>query len=138
MIRALISIIAIASAAACGSLWAQAARSAPAGEERIIAVLPLIGGGGGKSDRLRPALFPADGTLPKGILSYQAEISDDGKSAIIDIRGENRAAFQFLLESKLPGVRVFEPHRNSKEEVEREIQGLKRGLTLGDLKGGRP
>jgi hypothetical protein len=132
-----LSVILALCAGFGGGLAGQVQRAAPAGEERMIAVLPMIGSAQ-KGDNRRPQFFPADGKLPKGILSMRMELADDGKTAIVYLSAENQDAFEFLRTAKSAEVRLFDPHRHTKDEVEKEIQGLKKGLTLGQLKGDRP
>src|SRR5882757_1764405 len=70
---------------------------------RILAVVPIIGTGTADDPR-RPLYSPLPG--PQGfkqaqdILGFTSQISDDGKFALIELVGRNRAALSDILNDR--------------------------------------
>ena len=104
--------------------------------ERLTAIVPLQGSGT-MADPKRPMFAPAKhpttlaATKPAprsttDILAYSWQLSDDGKSAIVEFVASNRAAFAEILNSKDPKVKVFERDKKSKAETESEIKKEKK------------
>ena len=60
------------------------------------------------------------------ILAYSWQLSDDGKSAIVEFVAADRKAFVEILNSKDPKVRLFEKGKNSKDETESELKKQKK------------
>ena len=60
------------------------------------------------------------------IIAYTWQLSDDGKSAIVEFVAVDRKAFTEILNSKDPKVRLFEKGKNSKDETETEIKKQKK------------
>ena len=104
--------------------------------ERLTAIVPLQGTGT-MADPKRPMFAPgkkipapaALKALPRSttdILAYGWQLSDDGKSAIVEFVAVDRKAFAEILNSKDPRVKVFERGKKSKEETESEIKKEKK------------
>jgi len=101
--------------------------------ERCFAVVPLIGTGT-VQDPIRPMFVPANGLTSAriagrealGIISYSYQMSDDGKSALVEFVSTNREGLREILESRAAGVQVFEQGRSSKTEVETVFKARKR------------
>jgi hypothetical protein len=101
--------------------------------ERCFAVVPLVGTGT-VQDPIRPMFVPANGLTnarmagraASGIISYSYQVSDDGKSALVEFVSTNREGLREILESRATGVQVFEQGRTSKTEVETVFKARKR------------
>ena len=103
--------------------------------ERIYAIVPLIGKGT-HDDPTRPMFVPADGTASRnqpsivernqagfakprtGIVAYTAIPTDDGRAMIVEFVSMDRAGLREILESRTPGVQVFERGRQPQAAVE--------------------
>ena len=120
------------------SLYPQAGQCQPKVDpqhryERLLAVVPMIGSGT-QDDPKRPAFTPAP-TKPgeerrgeaalEGIVAFTAEISDDGRFAIVEFVARDRSAFAPILEDKRPEVKAFEKGRAKREDMEREFRRYK-------------
>jgi hypothetical protein len=72
---------------------------------RVWAVTPLIGSGK-PGDPVRPLFVSTPSTLTQtpanrsGIIGYQMQLSDDGKSALVEYVFANPTAFQFVLQQE--------------------------------------
>jgi hypothetical protein len=118
--------------------------------ERIWATLPVVGTGK-PGDPFRPMFLPnpaANLSLRRGqvpqrvdrtsaLLATQVWFSDDGKTALVELVAEDRSAFAQILNSRLPGVRVFERGKTTKQEVEAEFKKYKRDFNIDAVSGGR-
>jgi hypothetical protein len=99
---------------------------------RVYAVVPLIGTGT-RSDPRRPmfvAAGPQATAVHTGILSYQMQVSDDGKSALVEFVGATRLDLQPVLASTAAGVTIFERGQATQTQIETEFQKYKKGFTL--------
>ena len=111
---------------------------------RVWAVVPLIGKGT-PDDPRRPMFVssPAeqkakfDKSDRSGIIGYSMQLSDDGKSALVEFVGATPSELQFIVNSKVPGVKAFERGKAKKEDIEAEFKKQKAGFTLNSL-AGRP
>lgn len=106
--------------------------------ERIIAIVPMIGAGT-KDDPKRPAYVPTpaemDRTAPgEGIIGFTAQISDDGRFAIVEFVARDRAVFKPILADRRTEVRVFEKGRAQKADIESAFRTHKKDFDL-DLMG---
>jgi hypothetical protein len=120
---------------------------------RVWAVVPLVGKGT-MEDPKRPMFTPsrvehkaaaeairAENTRtgkqrdpePPAILSYTMQVSDDGKSALVEFVGLTPKSLAFITESKAPGVKTFERGKATKEEVEAELKKSKKDFNLDSL-----
>ncbi len=104
--------------------------------ERLTAIVPLQGIGT-MADPIRPLFAPSKriATLaatkaaprsPSDILAFSWQLSDDGKSAIVEFVAADRKAFAEILNSKDPKVKLFERGKKSKEETESELKKEKK------------
>jgi hypothetical protein len=78
-------------------------------------------GTGTYDDPMRPLFAPAKGGVERetpGIVSFRYEVSDDGKTALVELVAPTREALKAVLESSRSGVRVFERGKATKEEIE--------------------
>jgi hypothetical protein len=99
---------------------------------RIYAVVPMMGAGT-QNDPFRPMFAPvtplktADHT---GILAYQMQISDDGKSALVEFVGATRSDLLSIIMSTAAGVVVFERGAATQAQIETEFQKYKKNFTF--------
>jgi hypothetical protein len=103
------------------------------GMHRLVAIMPWTGAGTEKDPR-RPLAIPANG-MPAGVAGYTVLSSDDGQLAVVEMWANTRAALLPVVEDKRQGVRVFEPHRHTKAEVEAAVRAVRADFRLGDLPG---
>jgi hypothetical protein len=117
--------------------WAQGPGILPTTSSfhRVYAIVPLVGKGT-SDDPSRPMFVPAAGIHTQnqpsiverqrpgfarqrtGIISYTAIPTDDGKHAIVEFVSMDRAGLREILESKAPGVQVFERGRQPDSAVD--------------------
>lgn len=118
---------------------------------RVWAVVPLIGTGT-KEDPRRPMFVPSpaerraasaarakdgkDKTKPPAFLGYSMQVSDDGRSALVEFVLSDQQAAKEIMESRAPGVKAFERGNARKEEVEDEFKKHKRNFKMESF-GGR-
>jgi hypothetical protein len=108
--------------------------------ERIMVIVPMIGTGK-VGDPIRPMFTPLPSSAtpatqptraaqevapvqPK-FLSMQYELSDDGKTALVEFVAKDRSAFKEILDYQGTDVKKFEPGKNTKDDVEREFKKVK-------------
>ena len=95
---------------------------------RLIAVVPLTGGGTA-ADPKRPKYAPWPVTTnANGILGFVFEPTDDGKSAVVEFVAQNRVAFSVLLADKT--IQVFQRGSASKSSIETAIKQVRRDFSL--------
>ena len=127
MFKTMIPLLALACAAT-----AQQQRVDPRlMHNRVIAVVPLTGAGT-HADPIRPLFTPVtqDPHDRDGIISFSYQLSDDGKSAIVEFVAVDRKALKAILEdSRLTG-KVFERGKDKKEDIERELKKHKRDFRI--------
>ena len=64
-------------------------------------------------------------TVPK--LSYSYVLSDDKKTALVEFISRDKTALTPIRASaNAPGVKIFDPKKNSKSEIEAEFKKLKK------------
>lgn len=108
--------------------------------ERLICIVPMIGTGA-YDDPKRPLYAPVSGTsAPKReageeIISFQYEVSDDGKSALVEFVATSPDAFKAILSSRRPDVRVFRKGQSSREEIEEAFRAQKKDFRIGSFVG---
>jgi len=113
--------------------------------QRVYAIVPMTGAGT-YADPVRPMFTPANGFQqnrvslldrgPKtrtGLISYTYQISDDGKSALVEFVSVDRAGLREIVESKVPGVQIFEREKASKAAIESAFRGRKREFSLSTM-----
>jgi hypothetical protein len=100
---------------------------------RVWAVVPLIGSGTKADDPRRPMFVPAPSQTPRdrsGILSYQMQLSDDGKWALVEFVGATPQALEMITKSADPNVKVFERGKSTPEQIETEFKKYKATFSL--------
>lgn len=98
--------------------------------ERLIAVVPMIGAGT-FADPRRPLFTPAQMAEPSssGIIAFHAEVSDDGRYAVVEFVARDRAAFgQILADARV--LEKFEKGRSKRGDVEAALKKYKKNLKL--------
>ena len=101
---------------------------------RAYAVVPMIGTGT-KADPKRPMFVPAPlaetaAVDRTGIIAYQFQISDDGKSALVEFVAVSRSGLAPILTSATPGVISFERGQHTREKIETAFQRYKKSFTF--------
>jgi len=99
---------------------------------RVYAVVPMVGSGK-KGDPFRPMFIPTAASAAgehSGILSWQMQVSDDGKSALVEFVGATRADLLAVIESTAVGVLAFERGTATQEQIEAEFQKYKKNFKL--------
>ena len=105
--------------------------------ERLVAVVPMVGRGT-LADPIRPLFTPVPPTgrqIPIGqdgrlielpeILGFRYELSDDKKTALLEIIGRDDVALKEIRESRRSDVKVFELGKATKGEIENEFRKYK-------------
>lgn len=102
---------------------------------RLICLVHLTGGGTA-ADPVRPEYVPNATDTPSrsGILAWSAQMSDDGKMAIVEYVAADRAAFASILADKRPEVLVFEIGKNDRNTIETALKVFKKGFSLDSLR----
>ena len=124
------------------SLSAQMRHStaAPDPHQHIYAIVPMIGSGTA-ADPKRPMFVPANGfpaAIPiakstinrTGIIGYHAQITDDGKDAIVEFVAPNISAFQELLTSHDSRVVVFQKGIHPTSAMEAAFKSRKKDFSF--------
>ena len=102
--------------------------------ERIVAVVPMIGSGT-PTDPRRPMYAPLPGApLPgatlsgAGIIAFSYQISDDGKSALVEFVARDHAGLQAILADKSlrHDVKMFEKGKDDPADIEKEFRKYKK------------
>lgn len=126
----------------CVSLLAQNAVDRSNLYERIWAIVPLIGTGTA-DDPIRPAYIPAPppsdsqrtDTPPStdGIIGFTMQLTDDGKSAIVQFVARDRSAFKDILADKSVDVKVFEKGKAQKDDINQEFRKVKKDFDIDQM-----
>jgi hypothetical protein len=108
---------------------------------RVYAVVPMIGDGK-KDNPKRPMFVPTDAEIQSkaakgldrsGVIAYQMQLSDDGKSALVEFVFATPQAARAFAQQNTPGVKVFEKVKSRKEDVETEFKKYKRNFDLNSF-----
>jgi hypothetical protein len=91
-------------------------------------------GNGTPADPFRPMFAPAQPGAG-GIIGFTYEVSDDGKSAIVEFTGRDWKSLAPVLESRLPQVRVFRKGYHTRTEIEEEFRKHKRDFDANRFMG---
>jgi hypothetical protein len=70
-----------------------------------------------------------------GVIGYSMQLSDDGKSALVEFVGANPMELKFIVNSQAAGVTAFERGRATKAQIEQAFQKYKVGFTLSSIGG---
>jgi hypothetical protein len=73
-----------------------------------------------------------------GILGYSMQVSDDGKSALVEFTGATPADLKHIVTSQAAGVKAFERGVATKAQIEAEFQKYKTGFSLSSFAGSAP
>lgn len=117
-------------------------RNAP---ERVIAIVPIIGSGT-VADPHRPLFFPTPNEFAQppdpdhrpAIVSYRFELGDDGKTAIAEYTGFDRASLRKALKSDDPNFRILDHDKLSAAEMNAELKKVKKSFDLQKFLYGEP
>jgi len=121
-------------------LSAQQKVSASNTYHRILATVPMIGAGTANDPR-RPAYTPAPqrgANAKRSTIGFTAQISDDGRYALVEFVAKDPSAFKDLLADKRSDVKIFEKGKTKKEDIEREFKTLKTTIDLSKMEVTRP
>lgn len=100
---------------------------------RIICVVPMVGTGAANDPR-RPQYAPwPPPSAPQvrsrsTIVAFTQQLSDDGKSALIELVALDRSAFQAILNDKQ--IKVFVKGTDKKDDIEKELKKYKKDFDL--------
>lgn len=101
--------------------------------ERVLAVVPMVGSGT-PDDPRRPMYAPVPGGAPsrEGIIAFTSQISDDGKSALVEFVAHDHAGLQFILSEKgmRQDVKIFEKGKDAPGVIEAEFRKHKKDFDL--------
>jgi len=99
---------------------------------RVIAVVPYVAGPPGTASWPKhvPTTPPAGPSASAGIIAFACEPSDDGKHAIVELVGVNRAALADVLADHAAGVLVFEKSSVPWPQIEAAIQPFRKDFSL--------
>ena len=67
------------------------------------------------------------------IISYTMQLTDDGKSAIVEFVGLNSQSLAFITTSKVAGVIAFERGKTTQGEIEAAFKKVKQDFTIDSL-----
>jgi hypothetical protein len=99
---------------------------------RVYAVVPIVGSGT-TTDPFRPMFIDATPQATAthiGILAYQMQLSDDGKSALVEFVGATRLDILPVISSTAAGVLAFERGTATQAQIEAAFQKYKANFTL--------
>lgn len=101
---------------------------------RLVCLVHLQGSGK-LGDAVRPEYTPAtDGTASRNdVLAWSAQLTDDGKMAIVQLVAANPLAFSAIRTDQRPEVRVFEIGKNSRAEIETEMRKHRKDFSLDSI-----
>ncbi len=112
--------------------------------ERLICIVPMVGEGT-YEDPKRPLFAPKPEELSKdgsGIVSFSFELSDDGKTALVELVARTPEALKAVLQSARADVKIFRKGLATKEEIETAFKVHKKDFnadSFGEVqKVGRP
>ena len=112
--------------------------------QHIFAIVPIVGTGT-MADPKRPMFAAAEGVKPAlpaashslaitaqrtGIIGYHAQISDDGKSALVEFIAPSVSDFKEILGSSDSRVRVFQRGVHGKDEIEAAFKTVKKDFSF--------
>lgn len=97
--------------------------------ERVVAVVPMIGTGT-PTDPRRPMYAPLPAAAPSrdGIIAFSYQISDDGKSALVEFVARDHAGLKAILDDKdlRQDVKIFEKGKDNPADIEKEFRKQKK------------
>ncbi len=107
--------------------------------ERLICIVPMIGRGT-PDDPRRPLFVPPRRGFPNAtqgqeIVAFTYQLSDDGRTALVELVARDRAAFNEILKNGRPDVKIFQKGRSKREDIEREFRKHKKNFDLNSFMG---
>ena len=112
----------------CSLCWPQRKVDSRYSYQRLICVVPLTGAGT-PADPKRPMYAPASlSNRQGGIVAYSHQISDDGRSALVEFVALDRSAFAPILADR--SIKVFLKGDSKKEDIEKELKKYKHDFDL--------
>lgn len=106
--------------------------------ERIICIVPMVGEGT-YEDPKRPLYAPKSEELSKdgsGIISFSFEVSDDGKTALLELVARTPEPFKIIQQENRSDVRIFRKGLTTKEQIEAAFKVHKKDFkadSFGDI-----
>lgn len=101
--------------------------------ERALAVVPIVGSGT-PADPRRPMYAPVPHGAPSrdGIVAFTWQISDDGRSALVEFVARDHAGLQAILDVRgtRSDVTIFEKGKDSRQDIEAEFRKHKKDFDL--------
>jgi hypothetical protein len=101
--------------------------------ERVLAVVPMVGSGTPEDPR-RPMYAPVPNGAPsrEGIIAFTYQLSDDGKSALVELVAHDHAGLQAILADKgvRQDVKIFEKGKDNPADIEAEFRKYKKDFDL--------
>jgi hypothetical protein len=126
-----IAVVSAVIAGMCVPVSAQHAAEPSARYYRLICLVHLTGAGNLAASAVRPEYVPtAIDVKRQGIIAWGMQLTDDKSMAIVHLVASNRAAFAAILADTRPEIRVFEIGKNSRAQIEAEMQKYKKGFDL--------
>ena len=107
--------------------------------ERLICIVPMVGAGT-YSDPKRPLYAPKPEEVSRdgeGITSFRFEISDDGKTALVELVARTPEAFKTIVAERRPDVRIFRKGLTTKLEIEEAFKAHKKDFNADAFAGGQ-
>ncbi len=102
--------------------------------ERVLAIVPITGAGTAADPR-RPAYAPVKPSRT-GIIGYTAQISDDGKLALVEFVALNRSVLAPILADR--SVKTFEKGKAKKNDIETEFRKHKANFKFENFRVSLP
>ncbi|MBI4910106.1 MAG: hypothetical protein HY820_41195 [Acidobacteria bacterium] len=100
--------------------------------------MPMVGAGTAR-DPKRPLLAPAHGenaATGTAISGFRVWLSDDGRTALVEIKARDARAFAPFLTANRADVKTFERGKSQLADVAREFQKVKPSFSVNQLAGG--
>ena len=107
--------------------------------ERLVLIVPVIGDGTPRNP-FRPLFAPlgAEEMAASGLIGYTTVLSDDRKSALIELVATDRKAFDAILKDTRQDVKKFDPAKGAKkEDIEQEFRKVKKDFDFAKFKEGK-
>ena len=112
--------------------YAQQAVEPSARYYRLICLVHLAGSGK-DDDPVRPEYGTSELDAAHGVVAWKMLLSDDKKMAILHIVATDRKAFAAILADKRGEVKVFEPGKDKKDDIEKELRKVSKDFDLAQL-----
>jgi hypothetical protein len=105
---------------------------------RVYCIVPIVGSGS-LNDPKRPMFAPlppvATAAIDRtGIIAYQFQVSDDGKTALAEFVTVSRDGLAPILSSTNPNVISFERGKHTRQEIETAFQKYKKNFSFDSFR----